>query len=162
MKQRCKRVKQLKTQIKQERFIHIPVQFDFHLTITPEQLDHLINRAINEGIGDWGLIEEARVKHRKQACSHHKHHAKNANHAQSKVYLDRYTFPIKVIDIEENITYTLKMENILWALMITIIDFPYALDTTAGYNLDVDKLTIEDIDEIIQVAVNRQLKYNFT
>ena len=81
---------------------------------------------------------------------------------QSEVYLDRYTFPIKVTDIEENITYTLKMENILWALMITIIDFPYALDTTAGYNLDVDKLTIEDIDEIIQVAVNRQLKYNFT
>ena len=41
------------------------------------------------------------------------------------------------------------------------MDFPYVLDTKAGFNLSIDKLTKEDIDEIIQIAAFKEMKYGF-
>lgn len=134
-------VKQIGQQ-KKSKFIKIDMQLHFILTVTKNQIDQLVSRAINEGIGDWGMIDQAtRVrKHKNQII---------------------YTVPFHVIDIETNVKYLITKQKLLRGIRDGLIDFPYALDTEAGYNLNINKLNQEDIDEIVQIATFRKIKYKF-
>lgn len=136
--------------LKSDGFIHIPMSFTFELTVTDAQMDHLADRIVYEGIGDWGTIHSAT----------HKQRFKRIPLPRGKNNLIvHYRFPIKVFDLDTGVVHIIRKENIYWALAITLIDFPYALDTKAGYNIDVDRLTLADIDEIIQVAATGKVFY---
>ena len=127
------------------KFIKIDMKIQFTLTITKHALDQLVSRMVTEGIGDWGLIMATTKPRQKELFR-----------------LDTtYTLPIQVVDIETGIIYNITRAIILRAIRDSLIDFPYALDTRAGYNLAVHKLTREDMDEIIQLAVFKKIKYGF-
>ena len=114
-------------------FLRVDIQAKFTLTIKNEDLEQLVARAISEGIGDWAII----------------------------AWLQMPPLSVYIADISTNIEYTITKEHLLKAISDTIIDFPYALDNLAGYNLAVDKLNREDIDEIFQVAVFDEIQYRF-
>lgn len=140
----------MKTSRKKERkprskFIEIDIRHHFTLTITKHELDQLVSRMVAEGIGDWGLITAA-TRLRQRGFSN---------------LSNTYTLPIQVVDIEINKTYIITRAIMLRAIRDSLIDFTYALDTQAGYNLVVDKLTREDMDEIIQLAVFKKIQYGF-
>lgn len=116
-----------------EAFLRTDVKAEFTLTLKSEDLEELVLRAMEEGIGDWALITEAKIS----------------------------TLTTRLIDIGTNKEHTVTKEQLLKAISDTIIDFPYALDTLAGYNLEVKRLTCEDIDEIFQVAVFNKMQYKF-
>lgn len=132
---------------KHSDFIEVDIQLQFPLTFTKDNLDRLVTRAINEGIGDWAIITKATTKKRKgggdESCE------------------VNYTLPFQVENIDTNEKIIVTRDKLLRAIRDTLIDFPYALDTMAGYNLVVDKLTREDIDEIIQVAAYKDIQYRF-
>lgn len=139
--------------LKSNGFIHIPMNFTFELTVTDDQMDQLVHRIVYDyDIGEWAIVYSATYKgrHRKITLPWMRD-----NWPQNI----KYTFPIVVIDIDSDKRYTIRKENIYWALAITLIDFPYALDTTAGYTIDINKLTPADIDEIIQVAATGKVFY---
>ena len=131
-------------------FIEVVIKHEFALTLKKEELDVIVTRAINEGIGDWGIITEAtRVK------------AQGRQQAKRGQRSPVYSVPFEVVDIETNKAHTVTRGKLLRGIRDTLIDFPYALDTLAGYNLNVGKLTMEDIDEIIQQAIFKELRYGF-
>lgn len=131
-------------------FIEVVIKHEFALTLKKEDLDAIVTRAINEGIGDWGIITEAtRVK------------AQGRQQAKRGQRSPVYSVPFEVVDVETNKTHTVTRGKLLRGIRDTLIDFPYALDTLAGYNLNVGKLTMEDIDEIIQQAIFKELHYGF-
>ena len=115
------------------------MQFGFQVTLTKNQLDQLITRAIEEGIGDWCVIDKANKASRN----------------------NMYTVPIQIIDIETNQEHLITRSKLLRGIRDSLMDFPYVLDTKAGFNLSIDKLTKEDIDEIIQIAAFKEMKYGF-
>lgn len=123
------------------------MQIRFILTLQAKELNQLITRAITEGIGDWGVIDKATK-------------AKGKGKANSKAK-DTYTVPFHVIDISTNQSYTVTRSKLLRGIRDGLIDFPYALDTQAGYNLKVSKLTREDIDEIVQLSIFKKMQYGF-
>lgn len=118
---------------KHSKFLMVDVQAEFTLTLENEDLEELVIRAMEEGIGDWAIITG----------------------------LKRSPLTVYLADITSNIEHTVTKEQLLKAISETWIDFPYALDTLAGYNLVVNKLTCEDIDEIFQVAVFDKMQYEF-
>lgn len=118
---------------KHSKFLMVDVQAEFTLTLENEDLEELVIRAMEEGIGDWAIITG----------------------------LKRSPLTVYLADITSNIEHTVTKEQLLKAISKTWIDFPYALDTLAGYNLVVNKLTCEDIDEIFQVAVFDKMQYEF-
>lgn len=118
---------------KHSNFLMVDVQAEFTLTLENDDLEKLVARAMEEGVGDWAIITG----------------------------LKRSPFSVYLADISTNIEYTITKEQLLKAISETWIDFPYALDTVAGYNLAVDKLTCEDMDEIFQVAVFDEMQYEF-
>lgn len=131
-------------------FIEVVIKHEFALTLKKEDLDSIVTRAINEGIGDWGIITEAtRVK------------AQGRQRAKRGQRSPVYSVPFEVVDVETNKTHTVTRGKLLRGIRDTLIDFPYALATLAGYNLNVGKLTMEDIDEIIQQAIFKELHYGF-
>ena len=137
-------------------FIEVVIRHEFALTLKKEDLDSIVTRAINEGIGDWGIITKAtRVK------AQGRQRAKRGQRAQGRQRAPVYSVPFEVVDIETNKTHTVTRGKLLRGIRDTLIDFPYALDTLAGYNLNVGKLTMEDIDEIIQQAIFKELHYGF-
>lgn len=117
---------------RRSKFITLPISLSFPLTIEKKDIYHIVNRAIKDGIGDWGLIEDS-----------------------------PRALPRQIIDIATNQVYTLTRAKLLRSIKNTLLDFPYALDTTAGYTLNIHKMTQEDIDEIIQVAIFREIRYGF-
>ena len=120
-------------------FIPVVVKHEFTLTLKKEDIESIVTRAINEGIGDWGIVT-------------------GATRVQG---LPVYSVPFEVTDIETNQTHEVTRVKLLRGIRDTLIDFPYALDTLAGYNLDTGKLTREDIDEIIQQAIFKEKRYGF-
>jgi len=140
---------------KKERFVRTPVNFQFELTTTEQDIEDLVSKAISGGIGDWAVITKAtRVK----ATNRDKMDRPDRN---SQSLCPPYTLPMEVINIDSGKEYIVTKEMLLCALRETLIDFPYALDTERGYNLDVGKLTSEDLDEIIQLAVFGKMQYRF-
>lgn len=138
---------------RKERFTETPVDFQFKLTTTDQDIEDLVSKAISGGIGDWAVITKAtRVKATDKMV-------RPDRNSQSSC--PPYTLPIEVINIDSGKEYIVTKEILLYALGKTLIDFPYALDTVAGYNIDVGKLTSEDIDEIIQLAVFGKIQYRF-
>ena len=121
------------------KFIKFKMQFGFQVTLTKNQLDQFITRAIEEGIGDWCVIDKANKASRN----------------------NMYTVPIQIIDIETNQEHLITRSKLLTGIRDSLMDFPYVLDTKAGFNLSIDKLTKEDIDEIIQIAAFKEMKYGF-
>lgn len=115
-----------------QQYYSAKVTLSFDLTLSKSELERLFLKIYADGIGDWAVIEI------KDKCE------------------------IRVIDIENNKEFTLKKDDILKALSETIIDFPYALNTEAGYNINIKKLTSEDMDELVQVACYGDMKYRFT
>ena len=130
---------------KRSKFIRIEMQIKFILTLQAKELNQLITRAITEGIGDWGIIDKA-TKVKGRAKGNEK---------------DMYTVPFHVIDISTNQSYTITRSKLLRGIRDGLIDFPYALDTQAGYNLKVNTLTREDIDEIMQLSIFKKMQYGF-
>ena len=110
----------------------------FILQLTLKDIQELIARIINGGIGDWAIID---------------HVTRTENSS--------YTVPMQISCIDTNKTYLIDMQDILYGIQRAWIDFPCALDTTAGYRLNVDRLTQEDIDEIIQLAVFKRVQYGY-
>ena len=127
-------------------YISEKIRWQFDLTISNETIYSLVDVIINRGIGDWGVITKITT-------------INNTMQTGEKNY--QYTLPIEVACIETNEAALITKDLIMCAISKTLIDFPYALDTVAGYSLAVDRLTDEDIDEIIQVAVFGSLKYGF-
>lgn len=145
-------------------FIPIRIKLQFTLTITFEQIDRMINRAINEGIGDWAIITKAtrrkvRPKGLKDIERNSTQQITQASNSTQKHL--KYTIPIQIEDITTNKKYVLHFPGIMKGIQEGLIDFTYALDTTAGYNLLIEKLTREDIDEIIQIAIFGDITYKF-
>lgn len=128
---------------KRSPFIRIDIIQKFTLTLRKQELDQLISTAVEDGIGDWGIIIAVTGLNK------------------SRPYRPLYTLPIEVLDITTNKRHIVTKSKILRAIRDTLIDFPYALNTNAGYNLSIGKLTRENIDEIIQVAIFRKIKYKF-
>lgn len=126
-----------------QSFISTNVTMKFNLILTEEELSKLVNRIIYEGIGDWAIVSHATAIKKNNGL------------------IGSYTLPFQVEDIETNKEFIVDKQSILKSIGKTLIDFPYALDTTAGYNLNINKLTQEDIDEIVQVAVFGKIKYGF-
>lgn len=124
---------------KRSKFIRVDMQIRFTLTLKKQELDQLITRAVKEGIGDWAIIDAATKVTGKGT----------------------YTVPFHVIDLETNQEYVVTRSKILRGIRDALIDFPYALDTQAGYNLAVENLIQEDIDEIIQLAIFKRIQYKF-
>ena len=129
------------------KYICEKIYWEFDLTMSEEEIYSLVNRIISNGFGDWGIISQV---------------APIDNKMQTFTKNYRYTLPIEVTCIEINQSAVITKEVLLRAIRKTLIDFPYALNTNAGYNLDVDKLTDEDIDEIIQVAVFGCMRHGYT
>ncbi len=111
----------------------IEITAEFPMTFTSHDMAQLVSRIHNKGIGDWCVLENASV-----------------------------SFPLQLTEIDTNISYSIGLQDIKRAICAAWIDFPYVLDTQAGYNLAVDKLTQEDIDEIVQIAVFHKIKYGWT
>lgn len=139
--------------LKSDGFIHIPMSFTFELTVTDAQMDQLADRIVyDDAIGEWAIVYSATYKGRRRKIPlpwMRDNWPRNI----------KYSFPIVVINIDSDEVYTIRKENIYWALAVTLIDFPYALDTRAGYTINVDRLTPADIDEIIQVAATGRVFY---
>ena len=129
-----------RTRRTRSKFLRIPIHFNFNLTVTSEELNNLMIRMLNDGIGDWGLIDNK--------------HFEVTTHNKIK-------FPIYITDITSNKVYPLTKQKLMRSIRDTLIDFPYALSTIAGYNLAIGSLTGEDIDEIIQVALFKDIKYSY-
>lgn len=110
----------------------------FLLQVTIKDIQMIIYRVINDGVGDWAVID-------------HVTHTENRE----------YTVPIQISCIDTNKAYDIEMQDILYGIQRAWIDFPYALDITAGYRLNINKLTPEDVDEIIQLAVFKRIQYGY-
>ena len=110
----------------------------FILQLTSEDIQLLITRIIDEGIGDWAVID-------------------HVTHTE----IGGYTVPIQISCIDTNKAYMIGAQDIAYGIQRACIDFPYALDTTAGYRLRVNSLTQEDIDEIVQLAVFEKIQYGY-
>ena len=138
---------------KSNGFIHIPISFTFELTVTDAQMDQLVQRIVyDDAIGEWAIVYSATYKGRRRKIPlpwMRDNWPRNI----------KYTFPILVVDVDTGVVHTIRKENIYWALAVTLIDFPYALDTKAGYNIDINRLTPADIDEMIQVAATGKVFY---
>ncbi len=112
------------------RYEKLHLTTEFTLTLTGQDFAQLARRIYKEGLGDWCVLESTSV-----------------------------SFPLQLTEIDTNISYKVGLHDIKRAIGVAWLDFPYVLDTQAGYNLAVDKLTQEDIDEIIQIAVFHKIKY---
>lgn len=120
------------------QFNVINVRWIIPLTVSEKQLDIVISKIYNEGIGDWAVISPM------NQCAG-----------------QEVTLPFKVVDIETNQEFTVTKEKILFGLKCALLDFPYVLSTYNGYNLNAMQLSCEDLDEIIQVALFGEIKYEF-
>lgn len=129
------------------KYISKKIYWKFDLTMSEEEIYSLVDRIITNGIGDWGIIAKVTAMN-------------NTKQTNTKSF--QYTLPIEVACIEINQSAVITKDILLYAISKTLIDFPYALNTSAGYDLEVDKLTDEDIDEIIQVAVFGYMKYGYS
>ncbi len=115
-------------------YISIDISVQFPMTLTFADIRTLVNRIYNEGIGDWCVLED-----------------KHEN-----------SLPLQLMDIATNCTYSVGLRELEFAICTSLLDFPYALDVQNGFNLRVDKLTNEDIDEIVQLAVFGSMQYSWT
>lgn len=111
----------------------IEITAEFPMTFTLHDMARLAHRIQKEGLGDWCVLENTSV-----------------------------SFPLQLTEIDTNIRYKVGLHDIKRAICAAWLDFPYVLDTQSGYSLAVDKLTQEDIDEIIQIAVFHKIKYDWT
>ncbi len=115
-------------------FISVDISAQFTLTFTLADIQHLISRIYNEGIGDWCVLE-----------TEHEN-----------------LLPLQLTDIATNCTYSIGLPELTSAICTAWLDFPYALDVRSGCSLCVDKLTGEDMDEIVQIAVFGNMRYSWT
>ncbi len=115
-------------------FLTLDISVQFPLTLTLADMQNLVSRIYNEGIGDWCVLE------------------------------DKYgsSLPLQLTDIATNCTYSIDLQDLTSAICSSLLDFPYALDVKNGFNLCVDKLTNEDLDEIVQLAVFGRMQYSWT
>lgn len=116
--------------MRQSRYEVVEIKAEFPLTFTGHDMVQFVSRVHKEGLGDWCVLENASV-----------------------------SFPLQLMEIDTNISYSIGLHDIKRAICAAWIDFPYVLDTQAGYSFAVDRLTSEDIDEIIQIAVFNRIKY---
>ncbi len=114
-------------------YISIDISVQFSLTLTLADIRTLVNRIYNEGIGDWCVLED-----------------KHENF-----------LPLQLTDIATNCTYSVDIQDLISAICASLLDFPYALDVQNGFNLCVDRLTNEDLDEIVQLAVFGRIQYSW-
>ncbi len=114
-------------------FISVDISAQFTLTFTLADIQHLISRIYNEGIGDWCVLESEPAD----------------------------SLPLRLTDITTNYIYSIGLQELESAICTAWLDFPYALDVQSGFNLCVDKLTEEDIDEIVQIAVFGRMRYSW-
>lgn len=131
-------------------FITLPVKLDLKLTISYKDMNDLVYRIVDEGIGTWGQVIDAKVY--KAGDKRLGQHIR-----KSKKY---YDFPITVLDTNEDETYKIDKETLLEGIKEAWIDFPFVLDTTCGYDLKLNKLKASNIDEIIQLALFGEIKYD--
>ncbi len=115
-------------------YISIDISAQFTLTFTLADIQHLVSRIYSEGIGDWCVLE-----------------------ADHEGFL-----PLCVTDITTNCTYSIGLNELESAICTAWLDFPYALDVQSGCSLCIDKLSGEDIDEIVQIAVFGRMQYSWT
>ncbi len=115
-------------------YITIDISVQFPLTLTLADMQNLVSRIYNEGIGDWCALEDV--------------------HENS--------LPLQLTDIATNYTYSIDLQDLISAICTSLLDFLYALDVKNGFNLCVDKLTNEDIDEIVQLAIFGSMQYSWT
>ncbi len=115
-------------------FISVDISAQFTLTFTLADIQHLISRIYSDGIGDWCVLE--------------------SKPDDSSL--------LQLTDITTNCTYSIGLPELTSAICTAWLDFPYALDVQSGFNLCVDKLTAEDMDEIVQIAVFGIMRYSWT
>ncbi len=115
-------------------YISIDISAQFTLTFTLADIQHLVNRIYSDGIGDWCVLE--------------------TEHDDSAL--------LQLTDITTNYTYSIGLPELTSAICTAWLDFPYALDVQSGCSLCVDRLTNEDIDEIVQIAVFGRIQYSWT
>ncbi len=114
-------------------YISIDISVQFPMTLTFADIRTLVNRIYNEGIGDWCVLED-----------------KHEN-----------SLPLQLMDIATNCTYSIDLPKLQSAICYSLLDIPYELDVQNGFNLCVDRLTNEDIDEIVQIAVFGRMRYSW-
>ncbi len=115
-------------------YLTFDISAQFTLTFTLADIQHLVTRIYSEGIGDWCVLE---TEH------------------------DDSALP-QLTDISTNCTYSIGLPELTSAICNAWLDFPYALDVKNGFNLCVDRLSGEDIDEIVQIAVFGSMRYSWT
>ncbi len=115
-------------------FISVDISAQFTLTFTLADIQHLVSRIHNEGIGDWCVLETER--------------------ADASL--------LQLTDITTNCTYSIGLQELESAICTAWLDFPYALDVQSGCSLCVDRLSGEDMDEIVQIAVFGNMQYSWT
>ena len=131
-------------------FITLPVKLDLKLTISYKDMNDLVYRIVDEGIGTWGQVINAKVY--KVSEKRFGQHIR-----RSKKY---YDFPITILDTNEDETYKIDKETLLTGIKEAWIDFPFVLDTTCGYDLKLRKLKASNIDEVIQLVLFGEIKYD--
>ncbi len=115
-------------------FISVDISAQFTLTFALSDIQHLVSRIYSDGIGDWCVLDSEPAD----------------------------SLPLRLTDITTNCTYSIGLPEITSAICTAWLDFPYALDVQNGFNLYIDKLTGEDIDEIVQIAVFGRMQYSWT
>ncbi len=115
-------------------YISIDISAQFTLAFTLADIQHLVTRIYSDGIGDWCVLE------------------------------DKHTdfLPLRLTDIATNCTYSIGLQDLTSAICTAWLDFPYALDVQNGFNLCIDRLSGEDMDEIVQIAVFGRMQYSWT
>jgi len=131
-------------------FMTLPVNLDLKLTISYQDMNDLVYRMAEDGIGTWGQVIDAKVYRppgkRLGQCMR-----------KSKKY---YDFPLTVLDTISGEAYIIDKEILLYGIKAAWIDFPTVLDTSCGYDLKLKKLNAADIDEIVQLAIFGEIRYD--
>ncbi len=115
-------------------YISVDISAQFTLTFTLADIQHLVTRIYSEGIGDWCVLD--------------------TEHTDFSL--------IQLTDIATNCTYCIDLQELESAICTAWLDFPYALDVQSGCSLCVDRLSGEDIDEIVQIAIFGSMQYSWT
>lgn len=113
----------------------------YEVKLTDYSIDALVKRIIQDGIGDWCVMQEVE------------------DIGERKITLNQPL--LHITDIHTNQEYVLTKQKLMETINDIWVDFPWAINFNFNSDLDVMLLTEQDMDEIVQVVCLGDLIYSY-